>query len=229
MSLAKRRRRPSFRKSRLGLPATFAGGSFGSPEELKTGALKALHNHELAAASGPLDETELLTRARALLPTRQNASGGGASLALAVAGGPLQQVLRPSELQSTELQRDIQREALFGNHSILDPTNGTNPTVGGNSLTIDQQNARLTLDSTGSLCIVQPAVRYRTQGQVAIPSIIEEEIAGALAAAVGFAASALDRIDPVRRITDVVPIVALTGANASDDPLTQQRPISAIA
>ena len=188
-------------------------GTYTSPADLKEGALKALHNHELATAAGPVDEGEMLGRARALLPTRQDTGAGRPRLSFAIAGGPYQQVLRPTELQSSDLHRDIQRESLFGAHPVLDPANGTNATVSGNNLIIVQQDASLAVDSAGSICVTQPAVKNSKQGQLAIPSIIEEDITAALVAAAAFASWLLERIDPLRRISGVVPIVALSGAN----------------
>ncbi len=87
--------------------------SFSSPTELKSLVLRALHDHELAAAAGPVDEADMLARATAVLPDGRR-SAGAPHLAFAVAGGPHQQVLRPVELEQADLSRDIQREALFG-------------------------------------------------------------------------------------------------------------------
>jgi hypothetical protein len=72
-----------------------------------------LHDHELATATGPVDEADMVARATAVLPDGRR-SVGAPQLAFAVAGGPRQQVLRPVELEQVDLSRDVQREALFG-------------------------------------------------------------------------------------------------------------------
>jgi hypothetical protein len=58
-------------------------------------------------------------RAHELL-REQPAGAGGPALVVAVAPGPYRQVLRPVELEAEELARDVQREAMFGAHPVLD-------------------------------------------------------------------------------------------------------------
>src|SRR5712692_4443565 len=70
--------------------------SFTTPEQLRDAVTSALHELELRAARGGADETELLARARQLLPQRGPA--GQPTLCVAVAGGPTQSVLRPAEI-----------------------------------------------------------------------------------------------------------------------------------
>jgi len=185
--------------------------SFNSLTELKAAVLRSLHDYELAAATGPVDEGEILARATALLPEGRR-STSAPQLAFAVAGGPHQQVLRPVELEQADLRRDIQREALFGEHPVLDATQGTTPAIRGGSLLLEQPSASLVLDQVGSICIVQPARQDSDMRRTAIPALIEEDLAAAMARAVRFSGWLLDRIDPLHRLTHIVPIACLTGA-----------------
>ncbi|TDO51506.1 uncharacterized protein DUF4062 [Kribbella sp. VKM Ac-2527] len=183
--------------------------SFSSADELKTVVVRALHDHELATAAGPVDEAEMLARARALLPNGRH--GGAPRLVFAVAGGPHQQVLRPVELEQDDLARDIQREALFGEYPVFDATEGTTTSIRGGALILEQPSASVVIDQAGSICVVQPARRNRDDYRTGMPALIEEDLAAALARAVRFSGSLLDRLDPVHRLTDVVPLAHLSG------------------
>jgi hypothetical protein len=185
--------------------------SFSSPEELKTRVVRALHDQELATASGLVDEAEMLVRATSLLPSERG-SAGRPQLSLAVAGGPHQQVLRPTELEQAGLARDLQREALFGEHPIFETTEGTTSAIRSGVLVLAQARASLVIDQAGSVCIMQPARRETEDPRFGIPALIEEDLAAALTRSVRFAGWVLDRIDPLHRLTDVVPVARLTGA-----------------
>ncbi len=184
---------------------------FSSPEELSRAVVRAIHEHELATSSGPVDEAEIVGRATALLPRRQ----GMATppwVVVAVAGGPHQQVIRPAELEDPALARDLQREALFGEHPVLDPSEGTTVNVRGTALVLEQRTGLVTVDQAGSICIAQPARRERDSRRTELPALIEEELAEALANAIRFSGWLLDRIDPLRRLTDVVVVAHLSGS-----------------
>jgi Domain of unknown function (DUF4062) len=185
--------------------------AYSSTEELKTALLRALHDHELATSAGVIDEEDLVDRATALLPRHQG-FGGAAQLVVALAGGPYQQVLRPAELGDAALLRDLQREALFGAHPVLDPSEGTNPTIQGNALVFQQRVASVLVDQAGSVRVVQAARQDADRRSMELPALIEEDVIEALVRAVRFSGWLLDRVDPLRRLTDVAPIAYLAGA-----------------
>lgn len=185
--------------------------AFSSPTNLKEAALRALHDFELARAAGPVDESEMLARATELLPSGSSGSRGAPKLAFAMAGGPHQQVLRPVELEQADLPRDIQREALFGEYPVFDPSEGTSSATRGGALILQQPNSSLLVDQAGSIIIVQPARLPTDPLRTAIPALIEEDLATALTRAIRFSGWLLDHIDPLHRLTDVVPIAYLAG------------------
>lgn len=59
---------------------------FGDPSDLRDKVTRELHDYELANEAAPLDESELASRAHALIPTGQ--SSLSTALVLAVADGP---------------------------------------------------------------------------------------------------------------------------------------------
>ena len=97
--------------------------NFSNPEELRDDVTAALRDLELSRAVGPVDEAEMLARAKALLPDDRHSRG--VTLTLVVVGGPRQQVVRPKDLEADELEEAITREALFGSYRILDRKFGT--------------------------------------------------------------------------------------------------------
>ena len=84
---------------------------FSSADELRDAVTAALRDLELSRATGPVDEAEMLGRARGLLTDTRHYSQS-MSLTLVVASGPRQQIVRPRELESTELEEEVTREAL---------------------------------------------------------------------------------------------------------------------
>jgi hypothetical protein len=185
--------------------------AFSDPEKLRDQVIGALHAFELATTSSPLDEAEMVERATALLQPA-NRDRAEPALSFVVAPGPHRQVIGPAELEDPVLARDIQREAMFGDHAVLENGEGTRTSVEGNTLWLVQPRASISVDESGGLRITQPpGKRPRREGGM-LPSIIEEDVAAALVGATRFAGWVLDRVDPLQRLTDVVPAAQLVGA-----------------
>ena len=185
--------------------------AFSTPEELKAKVLRALHDHELATAVGPVDESDMVARATALLPAAHG-SVSSPQLIVAVAGGPNQQVLRPLELEDPDLARDLQREALFGDHAVLDASDGTDIVIERANLMLRQRAGFVTLDQAGSVGVGQPAQQETDHVMTQLSALIEEDMTEAVVRAIRFAGWLLDRIDSVHRLTDVVVVSRLRGA-----------------
>ena len=71
-------------------------GTFRSPGDFRDQVTAAIRDYEVSRASGGVDEGELLKLATELVP---DARGHGAALAVAIAGGPRHQLLRPAKLE----------------------------------------------------------------------------------------------------------------------------------
>jgi len=192
--------------------------SFADADQLQARVLRAVHDYELAVAAGPVDEASLVERARDLL-REQPTGAGGPVLVAVIAPGPYQQVLRPVELEEEALARDVQREAMFGAHPVLDRLESTQVEVRGSHLVLRQRAAAVGLSQLGDIRIDQMARRAadRHRGtepphQIPeLPSLIEEEVTDRLAAALRFADWLLGRVDPLRRLTDVVVFASVVG------------------
>lgn len=183
---------------------------FGDPSDLRDKVTRELHDYELANEAAPLDESELATRAHALIPTGQ--SSLGSSLVLAVAGGPGRAVLRPAELENEDLQRFLLAEALTGVDAVLSPSIGTDVAIRGDTMQISQaqRSAVVTLDEGGNLVVVQPALEPDS-GRSGIPSLIEEVVTERITRAIRFCAGVLNHVDPAQRMSHIAPVVGLRG------------------
>jgi hypothetical protein len=186
--------------------------AFKDPPTLRAAVVHGLHEHELALSHGSFDQAECSGRARSLLPSAPTGFGVGPELVVAIAAGPHQQVIRPGELSDPALAADLQREALFGPNPVLDRTAGTTVSVRGVQLTLHQDNGRITLDQAGSLA-ASTVLRSTTGRQRAeIPAIIQEDVQLFIRSAVQYTGWVLDRVDPIRRLSDVVIVVHVSGA-----------------
>lgn len=184
---------------------------FDAPTDLRDKVIRALHDHALATESGPLDEGELVERARRLVPSSRNFSG--TELVLVVTGGPRRAVLRPAELEDQRLQKFLMAEALTGEDAVLSPTRGTDLSVSGASIRLVQEHgvAAAVLDEEGSLVVVQPAIDRDAWRSSGITSIIEEAIQARLTRMLAFSARVLDHVDAAQRLTHVAVVVAMRG------------------
>ena len=81
---------------------------FADADDLRSRVMRALHDFRLANEAAPLNEAELLDRARALLPTLHNTNQ--AAVFVAVAPGPTRAVLRPAQLEDERLRRSYSRK-----------------------------------------------------------------------------------------------------------------------
>jgi hypothetical protein len=108
-------RQAEFIKEVQGWEAGLFRGGFTTDHELKIALTRALHDFELAVAVGPVDQDDITTRAKSLLPTdRRGYSSSSATLNLSVAGGPRQSVLRPIELEKPAWPRQFTKKHSLG-------------------------------------------------------------------------------------------------------------------
>jgi hypothetical protein len=184
---------------------------FSIPEGLREAVIRGLHQLELSRAAGPVDEEEMLARAEASVPAARGF--GEASLSLVVAGGPRQQVLRPAELGANDLSDALMREGLFGPNRVLDPASGTNKRLEGHALLVEQDRASVRLDELGTVVVTQPARDEGGRAHMELPVLIEEDIRARIEKGLLFAGWILDRVDQLRRLSDIVVVTALLGGS----------------
>jgi hypothetical protein len=177
---------------------------------------RGLHNWELAQQAGPVDEEELVARTAGLLPTRSVQAAGAPLLHIVVGGAPAQQVVRPGALDDPRLHRDMQREAVYGDHPVLDPQQGMQaPAVHGTTLLIGQANAQIALDEQGNIRVSRPGrdMSREARGMGGIPSLVEEDVRDRVADGIRYAGWLLNRVDRTNRLSRVALACRLDGIN----------------
>jgi len=189
-------------------------GSFKTPDDLRDGIIRALHDFDLARQAAPVDPKALISAAIALLPEEDRRSMREPTINVAIAAAPVQTVLRPVEIEKPALANDLHQKALFGEAFIFDGTEGVRKGMEDDVLVLRQQNGnRIQLDERGGiqlrLLIRQEKRNDRSFGSSAI---IEEEVQARLHAALDYAAWLLERIDPTQRLTHLC-VAASIGAS----------------
>lgn len=160
-------------------------------------------------ADTSVDHRELFERAVGRIPNLLN-TAGEPSLALTVAGGPRQPVLRPTELEDPKLASRLIQELLSGDTALFEPSEGTTSAMSGNSLIIKHTRSWLALDAEGTVVVLRP-LRRGAQPR-GLSAVIEEDVRSDIEGVLRFIDRLLGVIDARGGITHVAPVVALLGA-----------------
>ena len=184
-------------------------GEVKSPEELGRLVTRSLHQWHVATATGSVDEQDLVQAATNALPARQRGFyTGGHSIAVAVAGGPRQAILRPSDMDSVLLHEAIKQAMLFGPHRLFPEVRSLNASVDSNTLVLryDGGLGQVSIDGRGTIVVTLP-VPVREHGI----AMVEEDVRVVLVSALSFVDWLLEKIDSTQRLTHVVPMVTFVG------------------
>jgi len=185
--------------------------SFQDETDLRAKVAQALHRYLLAQATTPADEHELAKQVRSLI--QDHAYASRPLLVVALASGPCQQVIRPATLESEELRLYLQDEAVSGSGAVFSRSFGTNVSMRGDAIVLEQSDGggAVTLSQTACIVVSQPAIRVNAWSP-GIPSIVEEEITERVTRALRFGARVLNHVDRRQRISEVAVAAALLGA-----------------
>lgn len=192
----------------------FRAGFAGS-EDLQDGITRALYDYTLANAVGPVDEADLVARANALIPAESRNQVSSSFLVLAVAGGPVQRILRPVEMEEKSLSEGLQQAAMFGPNRLFDRSKGIEAGLENGDLIIRQERgASILLTEQGSMLLRAPLDDPEPAGRLGFGGmiIIEETVQQQLTTSLAFAAEVVERIDPTQRLTNIAVAVSIAGA-----------------
>ena len=183
-------------------------GGFTTAEDLQAKIGRAMHEYMMSRAAGPVDERSLLERALSLLPEeRRGYTTGVRHLAVSVACGPAQSILRPSQIEARGLAEHLAQSALFGPARILDRGKGSQEAVEDGALVLRQgDETSVTLFPQGDLRLVLPLPRSDDM----MGGVIEDDVAALLGQVLRFTAATLDHVDPTQRLTHVVLATSIT-------------------
>lgn len=187
------------------------GRTFETPDQLRNEITRAIARHQLVAAAAPVDASALLRKAEAMIPRedRRYVPSGGPLLHLAVAGGPSQSILRPSEIEDPRTADEIV-SVLSGTDGFFTYRLRTSTELVDGALLVQQENgAALRVEEDGSLLLSVPIM----QASGHIRPLIEENVGAAIRTALAFADRFLERFDATQRLTRVVPVARIGGAS----------------
>ena len=191
---------------------SWAGGSltapFSTPDDLRDRVTRALADYAVAEQAGRIDDDEILARAVALIPSDRHQTD---VLAVAVAAGPRQQVLRPGQIESAELCESIKREAMFGSARVINSERGARCQIRGEALVVANDLDVLILDPLGSVAMIRPA-RPHPRGMTGLNPLIEEDVSEEIERSLRFAGVVLELIDPTGRLTVVAAVASIHGS-----------------
>lgn len=186
-------------------------------EGLRTAVTRALHDYDLTAVRAPIDVESLKRQAIQRLPgnSRGYYSGNGASLDLAIVGGPTQQIIRAAVIESSSFADEVQQAGQFGTHRILDVAGGTARTVENDALVLRQDNgASIAVDEKAHILLRMPLDRREGQSRLGLDGsvIIEDVVAASLKSGLEFASQLLDDVDRTQHLSHLA--IAASIANA---------------
>lgn len=178
------------------------GKTFSTPEELRVEVTRAIAKHQLSAATAPVDVGMLAEKARSMIPAEERGIVRMTRplLHLAIVGGPMQTILRPSEIEDQSLMDDIVAD-LSSADGYFSYRRRTEPRLEQGALVIEQEDgAALRIDEAGALLLSVP-IKEATGH---LKPLIEEHVGQAIEKGLTFADRMLEKFDRTQHLTRVV-------------------------
>lgn len=175
-------------------------GGFDTPENLKKDITRAIHEWQVSTAASPLNFSELEQLAREAVNEERSERSRHPSLIFSITGGPIQSILRPSQIEKAELADELLQGALFGHEKIFSTATGNKTKIENDCLILEQDDRSnmIKLDPQGGL-VLRLKLPESRNGMI----IIQSKLEGLIISAIGYSAWLLDKIDPTQRLTHI--------------------------
>ncbi|RLQ88044.1 DUF4062 domain-containing protein [Notoacmeibacter ruber] len=185
-------------------------GNYDHPSELTDKLVGVLHRKSLENAAGQPDDSILKKRAISMLAENSiRHNNHRAFLEMAVAVGPEQQILRPSQIDAPEL-KDFMFSLLFSRASaFFDRNDGSKMHVVDDNLICEQHDRSVTIYPNGDILMSLP-IESNNTSQMAI---IQENILDQIEMCFSISDMILKHTDETERIRRVAPAVNIHGAD----------------
>lgn len=188
-------------------------GQFTDAESLRTAVTTAIHRWEVESASARIDPDEMASRAIAGLPRiDRHHHSSDASMFLSVVGAPRQTILRPSQIEDSCFQRDLQQRALFGSPSLFDTREGIEISIRDHALRLRQTHQSIVLSEDGSL-LLESALPHSESG---LSAVIEEDVHAAILRTLTFSGGLLDALDSTEKLSRLAVALALRNSGGGE-------------
>lgn len=134
------------------------------------------------------------------------------ALTIAISAGPIQAIIRPTELERAGFRDELLQLSLFGSNRLFTLARPTITEIDNGALVISHDKGRsiVRLDTKGHLLC---RLSLQTAGHGMI--LIEEDVMETLVQALRFSAGVLDRIDSTHRLTHIVIAATISGRSSS--------------
>lgn len=185
-------------------------GGFDTPEKLRRDITRAIHEWQVSTAASPLNFSEIEQMAIEAVNRERREHSRHQSLIFSITGGPVQAILRPSQIEKVELGEGLLQGALFGAEKIFSTETGTRKKIENDCLVLEQDDRSnmIRLDPQGGL-VFRFKLPESRNGMVIIQSRLEKLIISAL----NYSAWLLDKIDPTQRLTHIALAMAFSEGN----------------
>ena len=179
---------------------------FSTPEELKDAIVGALHQWSLSLQSGTQDAKVVLDNALSYIPSDNGRySGGSPELCVVISGGPVQTIIRPSQLGDAEFIDQLSQMACYGSDAIFTRKEGIEDRIEGDDLLLIQKSASLLISEQGAI-----SMRFKLERNSShMPVIIEEDVLDKICTGLKFAEKILQHIDPRERLSYVTIVASI--------------------
>ena len=167
--------------------------NFADLEELRDSVTRALHQLELAQATGQVDGGEMLRRAIEFIPESDYRQS--MDLTISISGGPDQQIFRPVQLEDDGFHRDLQKEATYGDWPVLDSKEGTEVRLNLGALILEQERNLVRINEQGSISMTTQ------MDSESLLVIIEEDVRVAIETRLIFASWFLNHVDSSQKLS----------------------------
>jgi hypothetical protein len=179
---------------------------FNTPDSLRAAVTRDLHEYIVRQTSGEVDAANLHERAVSQMARTIPASRP--AVHVAVAGGPDQTVLRPTELEDPALANGILQQALFGAESIFTVAEGVDTRLSDGRLSLIHPAGLVEVDEMGT---VHVALLAQRDDQTLV--LEEETVLAKITLGIRLVGWILDQVDPHHRLGTVAVVAALTDAS----------------
>ncbi len=183
--------------------------NFSDKADLRDSIIKTLHQWVASQSFGSINPQEMLKRALSFVPETNQGYSGNLELAVIVSGGPLQSIIRPTELEKETFIENLSQMASYGQEAVLTRREGIKELQKGHALLLKQNSRSLLIDEQGSISL---RVELKTSSS-GMSVIIQEDILEKITKALKFFEKVLNKIDPTERLSHVAIVAAINNAD----------------
>jgi hypothetical protein len=183
--------------------------NFSSEEELKDAIVGALHQWSLSLQMGTQDVSAVLDKALSYIPSNDRSHSSSPELCVVISGGPMQNIIRPSQLGNPEFVDQLSQMACYGPEAIFTRKEGIDDRIESDDLLLAQKSASLLISEQGTV-----SMRFKLERNSShMPVILQEDVLERICKGLKFCDKLLQLIDPKERLSFVTVVASIHGTS----------------